>query len=342
MEKENKLLQTIQYLKEYRIFENDYRSRIVLAAPAYGEQNLLRVYMNGGKIGKIALDDSKKTTGIKSESYAHKYKGTIPEVVKVLDSESDANEETRLMAMISDEYLKYAQEATTAYSVKNDDTSDKERTVETMIMDFRHQMNGNAAIDMEIQYSVRDHFGWTRTKKEGHVYISEMEYKNKIWYNESFFGNSADTKSPRIDLMILNDNGVGFVELKVNNENCDNLCSHIQHMKYILSHEDIFRADAERRISVLQKYGLIEQEMLPNLKRWNENKRIWCGLLFVGNEGHLSEAKQIVGKYGDMIGEDILCSFIGTEVVKTEHLNLVSDSFVIGKIFQSEGYNGIF
>ncbi len=195
---------------------------------------------------------------------------------------------------------------------------------------------------MEMQYSARDHFGWTRTKREGHVYISEMEYRNKTWYNECLFDNSADTKSPRVDLMILNDDGVGFVELKVDNENCDNLRSHINHMKYILSHVDIFRADAERRITVLQKYGLLENEMMPNLKKWNENKKIWCGILFVGNEGHLSGAKQIIREYEGIMGEDILCSFVGIDVVKSENLNFVSDSFVAGKEFQSKAYNGIF
>ena len=339
---EKRVLQVIKYLREYGITENDYKSRIVLAAPAYGAKNLLRVYMNGGSIGKIALDESEKTTGIKSNSYAHKHKGNIPDIVEMLDPESETDEETRLSAIISDEYLRYAKEATTTYSVKKDDTSDTERTVETMIMDFRNQKSGNAAIDMEMQYSARDHFGWTREKKEGHVYISEMEYKNKIWYNEGLFDDSADTKSPRVDIMILNDDGVGFVELKVDNKNCNNLRSHINHMNYILSHTDVFRADAERRISVLQKYGLLEEEMLPNLKKWNENKRIWCGILFVGNEGHLSEAKQIMAGFNDIIGEDIRCSFIGTDVVKEKKLNLASDSFVTGKVFQSEEYHGIF
>ena len=64
---EDKLLKTIKYLREYGSSENDYKSRIVLAAPAYGAQNLLRAYMNGGNIGKIALDNSEKTTGIKSK-----------------------------------------------------------------------------------------------------------------------------------------------------------------------------------------------------------------------------------------------------------------------------------
>lgn len=37
------------------------------------------------------------------------------------------------------------------------------------------------------------------------------------------------------------------------------------------------------------------------MKKWNKIK-IWRGILFVGNEEHLSGAKQIIGEYEDMMG----------------------------------------
>ena len=338
----NKLLQTIKYLREYGIFENDPKARIVLAAPAHGDKNRLRVYMNGGDIGKIVLEGRKKTIGIDSEEYGNEYKGIIPDSVKVLGEKSGADEDARLDAIVKDEYLKYAQAATTTYAYKSNEKSDKERSVESMIMDFRHQKSGNAAIDMELQYATDDHMGWTKTKQEGHVYISEMKYKGSTWYNEWFFENSKDTKSPRIDLMILNDEGIGLVELKVDNENCGNLRSHINHMKYILAHADVFVKDAERRINVLEKYELLEKEILPNLNKWREHKKIWCGILFVGNEEHLSGAKQKLKEFQDSMGGDIRCSFIGTDIVKSGKLNLASTSFVTVTEFQSKEYNGIF
>ena len=46
---------TISFLRNYGRDSNDYKGWVVLCAPAYGARNLLRVYMNGGNIGKIAI-----------------------------------------------------------------------------------------------------------------------------------------------------------------------------------------------------------------------------------------------------------------------------------------------
>ena len=213
--------EVIDFLRNYNHDSDDYKSRVVLAAPSCGDTNLLRVYMNGGNVGKIAIDEKGVTTGISSD-YSNKHKGVVPKAVHILEKNSGYNEGDRLEALIDPEYLKYAQEATATYYVKSD-SSDKERTIETLIMDYRNQQFGNAAIDMEMQYSIKKHFGWTIEKKIGHEYPSTMTYKNHEWYNESSFSGSLEqTKSPRVDLMVLNDDGIGFVELKVDNENCDN------------------------------------------------------------------------------------------------------------------------
>lgn len=345
-ELQTELLNTIKILREYGISEDD-QNKIVLAAPAYGTapsfetQHFIRTYMCGGDVGKIALDSSVRTTGIKCDQYAHRYKGAIPAEARVLDPSSDADEHSRLQAIVSEEYLKYAVAATAAYSSKSDENSEKERTIETLIMDYRYQKNGSAAIDMEMQYSGRDHMGWTRVKQPDHEYVVEREYKGKIWYNEYAF-DPNDTFSPRVDLMVLNEDGIGFVELKVDNENCENLGSHINHMRYILSHKDVFIADTTRRLDVLEGYGLLENEMLSNLKKWRETKAIWCGILFVGKENQLTEAKSMIQSYALSLGSDIKCAFVGTDVIKNHKLKLSSEVFLSNDIFVSESYKGCF
>ena len=329
MDLEKKRREVISFLRTYNLDSNDYKSRVVLAAPAYGKPNEIRVYMNGGNVGKIVIKGKCVTTGI-SKKYSNKYKGKAPASVDVLDKDSKASESQRLDALINKEYLKYAQEATSTYSVKSDNNSDKERTIETLIMDFRNQRFGNAAIDMEMQYSAKDHFGWTRYKQANHKYLSSMKYRNHEWYNEELFPDSAETKSPRVDLMILNDKGIGFVELKVDN---------ISHMNYILSHQDIFVKDVKRRLSVLKEYNLLEPEMKPNIDKWERNHQIWCGILFVGKDDKLAEAKQMINKEMSDI-QEIDCCFVNTNVVKEGKLNMRSDIFVNKTTFVSPDYYG--
>ncbi len=336
---EEKRKEVIQFLRNYNCDSNDYKAKIVLAAPAYGNPNEIRAYMNGGNVGKIAINEKSVTTGIKSKQYSNKHKGNVPDIVHVLEKDSGFNESDRLDALIDTEYLRYAQEATTTYSVKNNNNSDKERSIETLIMDFRNQRFGNAAIDMEMQYSAKDHFGWTRHKKPGREYLSSMEYRNHIWYNEDYFPDSAETKSPRVDLMILNSDGIGFVELKVDNENCDNLSSHISHMSYILSHQEVFIEDVIRRLSVLKEFNLLEEEMRPNIDKWEKNHQIWCGILFVGSKDKLTEAKQMINKELND-NQCIRCCFVDTRVVKAGKLDMRSDIFVNKATFVSPDYYG--
>ncbi len=339
MDLETKRKEVIDFLRKYNLDSTDYKSRVVLAAPAHGNPNEIRVYMNGGNVGKIAINENGVTTGINSKQYSNKHKGIVPGVVHILEKNSGSNELSRLDALMDPDYLKYAQEATTTYSVKNDNDSDKERTIETLIMDYRNQQSGNASIDMEMQYSVRDHFGWTRKKEPGHKYLSTMAYKKQEWYNEEdLLPDLTETRSPRVDLMVLNDNGIGFVELKVDNENCQNLSSHIIHMNYILSHQEVFIKDANRRLSALKKYGLLEPEMTPNIEKWERDHQIWCGILFVGKKDRLSEAKRMVKK--ELNTQNIRCCFVDTSVIKDRRLNMRSEIFVSDETFVSPNYKG--
>lgn len=339
MKLEEKRKEVIKFLRNYNHDSDDYKKWIVLAAPARSAQGKLRAYMNGGNVGKIALKEGGLTTGIKSKDYSHKCKVKVPEVVNGLDKNSGEGEWKRLEALTNSEYLEYVQEATATYSVKSDKKTDTERTIETLIMDFRNQqLFGNAAIDMEMQYSVKD-FGWTKEKLADHEYRSTMIHRKHEWYNEEVFPDSGETIVPRVDLMVLNDNGIGFVELKVDNENCQNLSSHISHMNYILSHQDVFIKDANRRLSVLKEYELLEPEMNPNIEKWEKDQQIWCGILFVGEkEAKINDAKELVKKETDT--QSIKFCFADTSVVKGRRLNMRSEAFVSDEEFLSSSYQG--
>ena len=193
-----------------------------------------------------------------------------------------------------------------------------------------------------MQYSIKDHFGWTRIKEKGHTYLSEMQYRGKTWFNEFNFKNLTDTKSSRIDLMVLNEDGIGFVELKVNNENCGNLDSHINHMNYILSHKEKFLHDAERRVEVLLKYDLLEREMERNLDEWKKTKNIWCGILFVGKQEHLAGTKEMIKKQLESLKDGIKCAFVDSDIVYKGELNLSKDVFVLPRHFVEESFKGLF
>lgn len=332
---------TISILRNYGHDSMDYKGWVVLCAPAHGAPDFLRVYMNGGNIGKIAINDKKKTTGIHYEAYAHKHKGKIPDIVATLSKDCKSSEEQRLQTLTDEEYLQYVKHATIAYSRKKDN-SDTERTIETLIMDYRNQKCGNAAIDMELQYSIEEHFGWTKTKRTGCDYKSEMIYRKKTWYNEFYFDNPSDTKSSRIDLMVLNEEGIGFVELKVNNVNCENLGNHISHLNYILSHKGGFISDARRRVDVLDNYGLLEKEMGKNLEYWKEKHNIWCGILFVGGVEHLLEAKDMIKMQLNNINTEIKCAFVNNKVIRKGKLNLSKEIFVPAVSFVQSSYKGVF
>jgi len=340
MNLDEKRRKVIDFLRHYNHENDDYKKWVVLAAPARDKPNKIRVYMNGGDVGKIAINEDGVTIGINSKKYSNKYKGKVPEVVHILEEKSKSIEANRLDALINAEYLKYAEDATIAYSA-NSNAADKERTIETLIMDYRNQKCGNAAIDMEMQYSVED-LGWVKEKQKqsGHVYPINMKYKGCEWYNEEPFNDltKAETKSPRVDLMVLNDYGIGFVELKVDNKSCKNLSSHIVHMNYIMSHQDVFIKDVDRRLSVLKEYELLEPEMNNNIEKWKDNPQIWCGILFVGKADKLDGAKQMIKKQSNV--QNIRFCFVDTSVVMERRLNMSSEVFVSKETFISSSYHG--
>ena len=111
----------------------------------------------------------------------------------------------------------------------------------------------------------------------------------KRWFDGNHFGPKT-TKQPRFDIVVLNSDGVGIVELKVNNDNTDNMVSHYEHMEFLLTQKTAqgnFLKEINRRVTILCDNKLVNEE----IKEFPLD-RLWCGFLFVG--GEYSDTKEVV------------------------------------------------
>lgn len=109
----------------------------------------------------------------------------------------------------------------------------------------------------------------------------------------------SDKERQTVDLVVLDGKeGFGLIELKYNNENCDNLGDHYKAYSKVNSEpeckKDIVN-EIKRRMEVCKKYGLIEGKCVEDALDGNlDGKDVWYGFLFVG--GGKEEAIEIVNK----------------------------------------------
>jgi hypothetical protein len=242
---------------------------IVIVGPDFSKQDKLRVYANGGLFGRIYLgDDPNKKTELMSETYAknHDKSGTLERIIKEAQGKEDAT-------LVKKEYVEAGINATEKKFGKKEtnDHGEKERHVETRIV--KNDMNTDkpwSVVDMEVKFP-------------------------KEWFQNNSF-HEKTTKQPRFDLVVLNEDGFGIIELKVNNESCDNMRSHYDHMSYILESQtssEKICAELGRRIEILKKHELVSPETFKMYERMKEKDKtpLWCGFLFVG--GTLEKSKKI-------------------------------------------------
>ncbi len=77
----------------------------------------------------------------------------------------------------------------------------------------------------------------------------------------------------------------GVVELKYNNENVDNIVKHLHDFKDISDKSEEFNKEMKRRVSWLEKFGLIE-----NINdKFDLKSQVWYGFLFVGGDSEKSK-----------------------------------------------------
>jgi hypothetical protein len=242
---------------------------VVVVGPDCTDKNKLRVYANGGLLGKIYVGNAHNgKTMLMSEDYAKYDKsGTLEKIIK----EAQGKEE---YALVNKEYVETGINAIEKKFGKKEtnDHGEKERYVETRIV--KKYMN---------------------TDKSWSVVDMEVEFPEEWFQNNSF--HDKTTKQPRFDFVVLNKDGFGIIELKVNDDSCDNKRSHYEHMSYVLENQTISKkicAELGRRIEILKKYDLVSQDTFKMYEKIKDKMPVWCGFLFVG--GTLEKSKKIAKK----------------------------------------------
>ncbi len=256
--------------------------KIVIVGPDCSNKNKLRVYNTGGRVARIYVGKRNGKSELMDIEYAKYCKKDANKLKRII--EKATTEEQITNTLLSKDYQELSQDAVDhrygKKAKKEDD--DKERNIETQIMKrFMNAENGWIAIDMEVQCPRK--------------WFENMEYDREI---KELVGNKKNkiTKQPKFDIITFSKEGIGIIELKVNNENCDNILSHYCHMKHILKNKDSknkFIEEIETRIDYLIKYGLINKNIIDQYsKQIFSEKKLWCGFLFVG--GNKSDSIRIV------------------------------------------------
>ncbi len=241
---------------------------IVIAGPDYTDSNKLRVYVNGGLIGKIYAGDKQNGTHeLISTGYFKYYQEETGEksLEKIV---SEAKEP--LSVMVSKDYIRACKNAVESrFGKKKGDFSkngEKERHLQTRIVRYFMENGSDFAVtDMEIQCP-------------------------KKWFTGNSFGKTT-TDQPRFDMIVLSNDGVGVIELKVNNDNTDNMLSHYEHMEFLLTNKETktnFLNEIRRRTQMMINCGLLDEKVIEYLKK----NDLWCGFLFVG--GKLTDSQKLI------------------------------------------------
>ena len=239
---------------------------VTIVGPDYSDKNKLRVYADGAKIGKIYVGpQSNGEHNLISDGYIGHYNASKEEKMGKDLKTIIENSRDILKTMTESEYITKSK---IAIRQKFGD-DEGERSVETSIVkDFMNntKVNDWAVIDMEVQFPKKKFDGNTFSKKT--------------------------TKQPRFDIVVVNNLGIGFLELKVNNKNVDNLNSHYEHMEFLLQKPGWFLEEIKRRMKVIKPYNLINESLIDIALK---TKNLWCGFLFVG--GGYRKAKDIVKQF---------------------------------------------
>lgn len=276
----------------------DLNEKIVIVGPPLGKdtdkekekETKLRVYYKGGLLAKIDIDGKIE---LMDEGYAKNIYCSNPEKLK----EFIAN--PTIETISNSLFLNLAEEAFDRRWKK-----EAERNVETQIV-RKHMLTDEEwmIIDMEFQCPP----SWFNNID------SDNELKN--------IENKTDRE--KFDLISFSKEGIGIIELKVNNKHCDNICSHYAHMKHILNNKESktkFINEIHRRIDYLQKNELINSKIIDKYSDqiFNEEK-LWCGFLFVG--GGKSGSAKIVKELGNKEFTDNL-KFMYCDFNEIDSLNI--------------------
>ena len=279
------------------------KDNIVIVGPDYTNKNKIRVYNNGGRIAYIYVGNRGSNSELMSIAYADpKYCKEHNKLSGIITSTTD--EVSFEKNILDKEYYLLSKEALTNRWVKSKKNEEgkailRERNIETQIMKKFMKAQGDIiTIDMEVQCPRK----WFENM-ENDAEIKKLMKKQKI------------TKQPRFDIITFSKDGIGIIELKVDNENCENIISHYAHMKHVLNNREDFMKEIRRRIKYLKEYDLINSDLVDKYEKQvfeNKEKKLWCGFLFVrgGKEECIKNMKKLenlsdVDKIKFMYYEDV-------------------------------------
>lgn len=236
---------------------------VIVVGPDFKDKNKLRVYADGGRIGKIYV--GKRNDG-KHELISSGYFSHYEKSKNKMDSEENlgkiVTESTNHLETLKSDI--YITQAKIAINKKN---GDEERT------------NDSEPSERHVETSIVKKFMNKDNNKNWSVIDMEVEFPKDFFKGHNF--SDGTTRQPRFDIVVVNNKGIGFLELKVNNKNVDNLESHYEHMLFLLQNPKKFLNEIQRRMRVIKPYNLISESALnASLKA----KSLWCGFLFVGGE----------------------------------------------------------
>ena len=252
-------------------YEVNGEKPIIIVGPDCTNKYKLRVYVYGGLLGKIYVGNHPKG---QSELLNEDYDDYFPKNGELRNLIREAKEKgIQENTLISVKYLQMGIQAiTTRFATKKREGCDneKERHVESRIVkQYMNTTKNWAIVDMEVEFPACN-------------------------FQEAKFSPDT-TKAPRFDFVVIDERGIGIIELKVNNENCTNIVSHYEHMEYVLEHPKVFHDEFVRRIKLLKKFELISKKTADSFDSLLQkgNIPIWCGFMFIGGglKGAQKEAK---------------------------------------------------
>lgn len=271
----------IEKIKDARNFvfkdgENEEQPVIILG-PSGSEKTKLRMYAYGGLIGTIPTGT--ENYGLLNQEYK-KYLSNPQDVEKL---EKMFQEEDKNGLLFSETYLELAVKAAKAKFTK-EGKNQKERNIQTQIVKkYMTEGTGWRVIDMEFRVPKQE----------------EME------------------KHSQVDIVVFDEEkGFGLIELKYNNESCDNLDEHCNDYHKICSDKKISEkneAELIRRAEYLAKFGLIDPryyEKMKEIKNSGSPIGFWYGFLFVG--GGKNRSTDLV-KRMDKAADEEACRFLYVE-----------------------------
>ena len=292
--------------------------KIVIVGPDFSHKNKLRVYNTGGRIARIYVGNRNGKSELMDKKYATYCEKDAKKLERIIINAT--TEEQITNTILSKDYQELSQDAVdNRYGKKaKKEDDDKERNVETQILKrFMNAENEWIAIDMEFQCP-RKWFENMKNDKEIKKLLEDK--KNKI------------TIQPKFDIITFSKEGIGIIELKVNNENCDNILSHYCHMKHILKNKDVTKNFIDEifinRIDHLINNGLINKNIIDKYREqiFNE-KKLWCGFLFVG--GNKSKSINLLNPFRQLEIKDKLkflyCDFNDLDLLNINNMQNYND-----------------